>query len=109
MKLPLPDFHVCPVNGALGIMECQKMLRAGVRPAPCGLSLHPFRIGAAHGRRQGGILPIGLALPAHPGIPGDVQHRGQSLGNAHGPLLSAYDTANPLLQLRVPGGSPADA
>lgn len=103
LKLSFPHFHIGAVNGPLGIVKTKEMLCAGIRLPSRRPPLHPFYKGAAHGRRQSRILAVGFALSAHPGVPGNIQHRRQRLGDPHRPLLPPHNPADLLFQLWVPG------
>ena len=73
---PVPRVHVGPVDGPGGIVEAEEVLGGSVRPAACGLLLlNALCIGAAHGRGQGGVFAVRLALASHTAIPGNIQYR----------------------------------
>ena len=93
---------ICTVYAALRIVKPEKMFRAAVRmPSVRFRSLSPSGISCTQRSGKGRILSVGFRLPAHSGIPGDVQHRRENLCDAERQLLSGHDRADLLLQLRI--------
>ena len=97
------------VDAALGVVEGQKMLGHALRAPSRGLGASDAAcISGAEGGSQGRVLAVALALTAHAGVAGDVQHRGEDLRDAAGGLLTADGLGDLFLQVRVPARTPGD-
>ena len=101
---------VSPVNTTGGIVESQEMLRHRLG-APAGIFalLNTSGVGHSQSGSQGRILPVGFSLTPHAGVPGNIQHRSENMGDSAGRLLAADNSADLLLQLWIPACPPADA
>lgn len=97
------------MDTGLRVMEGKKMLGDGFGFPSVGFSLLDTRgIGRSHSCCQGGIFAVRLSLPAHPGIPGYIEHRCKYLRKPGHPLLSRDDLRDLFFQDRIKGRAPCD-
>src|SRR3712207_885332 len=96
---PLGDAHVHPKTRVLYAVE-REVLDTGHR-----VPLHAAHQGGAHLAEVVRILTVGLLGPPPGWVPQEVDAHAPEEVGALGTQLDAYDVADPLLQLWIPGSS----